>query len=154
MNYVQLGIIELQEFPDLPAPLADCLIYTKDKSNKLLIGCVDDSPMVCQTLEGIFKKAGHDFVAVGEGLKAFSTFIEFKPDLIFLDLVMPTMNGYELCKSLRKITAFQKTPIIMLTQNTNILDRMRGKLSGFNDFLSKPINSDDVLRVVHQYSKD
>jgi chemotaxis family two-component system response regulator PixG len=152
MVYVQLGVIELEELPDLPTPESDFLTSISSNTNKLLIGCVDDSQMVCKTLESIFKKAGHDFVAVSDGLKAFSTFIECKPDLIFLDLIMPTINGYQLCENLRRISVFQKTPIIMLTQNSNILDRLRGKLSGFNDFLSKPINSDDVLRVVHQYN--
>jgi len=153
MVYVQLGLIELQESPDLKAPESVFLTNTNSNPNKLLIGCVDDSPMVCQTLESIFKKAGHNFVAVGDGLKAFATFIESKPDLIFLDLIMPTINGYELCESLRKLKAFQKTPIIMLTENFNVLNLVKGKISGFSNFLSKPINSDDVLRVVHQCSQ-
>ncbi len=152
--YIQLGFIELQELPDISPPeqyLTESSPNLKKSTRKLVIGCVDDSPMVCQTLEIIFKQAGHDFISVNDELQAFATFLQCKPDLIFVDLIMPSINGYELCAGLRKLSSFRKTPIIMLTQNTKILDRLKGKIAGFNNFLSKPIHSEDVLRVVNEH---
>ncbi len=154
MVYVQLGVIELQEIPDLPSPQLDSIEPPSNfaqTSQKFLIGCVDDSPMVTGILEKLLNQAGYEFVGVNDSLQAFALFIARKPDLIFLDLVMPGTNGYELSASLRKLSIFRRTPIIMLTQNANILDRVRGKMSGFNDFVSKPIDSQEVLGIVERY---
>ena len=77
--------------------------------------------------------------------------LEQKPDLIFLDLVMPIANGYEICSQIRRISAFKDTPIIILTSNDGIVDRVRARMVGATDFLAKPIEREKVLRVAHRY---
>ncbi len=156
MIYVQLGIIELQEMPDSLPPQSSAIQFSSNlvtKTKKLVIGCVDDSPMVCQTLKIIFNEAGYEFVGVNQELQAFAIFLQRKPDLIFLDLIMPTISGYDLCAGLRKLSTFRKTPMIMLTQNSNLIDHFKGKIAGFNDFLSKPINSEELFKLVSKYDK-
>jgi chemotaxis family two-component system response regulator PixG len=74
-----------------------------------------------------------------------------KPDLIFLDLVMPNTNGYEICSQLRKVSAFRITPIIILTGNDGIIDRVRAKIVGASDFLSKPVDAETVLAVTSKH---
>jgi two-component system, chemotaxis family, response regulator PixG len=74
-----------------------------------------------------------------------------KPQLIFLDLVMPNANGYEICSRLRKVAAFRDTPIVILTGNDGVIDRVRAKVVGATDFLTKPVQSDLVLDVAQKY---
>ncbi|MEL6500545.1 MAG: response regulator, partial [Cyanobacteria bacterium J06623_1] len=74
-----------------------------------------------------------------------------KPDLIFLDLVMPNTNGYEICSQLRKLSYFKQTPIVILTGNDGIVDRVRAKMVGSTDFLGKPAQPEQVLETIAKY---
>ena len=76
-----------------------------------------------------------------------------KPALIFMDVVMPKTNGFALCSFLRKTPHFRETPIVFLTDQDNIIDRTRAKLTGASDFLSKPTNPEQVLQVAQKYLK-
>jgi len=153
LPYIQAGLVELIDIPDLPAPLGP----TSHSANGLtaaekpLIACVDDSPLVCQSMEKILKTAGYQFVAIQDSLRAIATLLSCKPSLIFLDLVMPNTNGYEICTQLRKVSTFRDTPIIILTGNDGIIDRVRAKLVGSSGFLSKPVNAEAVLEIAQAH---
>jgi len=154
LPYVHLGIVEFISIPDLPTPISPPVSTTPASSTKPtgpLIACVDDSPMVCQTMESLLVAAGYQFVGVEDALRAFAILLTRKPDVIFLDLVMPNTNGYEICSRLRKLDGFRDTPIVILTGNDGIVDRVRAKLVGASDFLSKPIDAGKVLNVIHKY---
>jgi two-component system, chemotaxis family, response regulator PixG len=84
-------------------------------------------------------------------VKALVQLLEHKPDLIFLDLVMPIANGYEICAQIRRVSAFKETPVIILTSNDGIVDRVRAKMVGSSGFLAKPIEQDRVLSVLQKY---
>jgi chemotaxis family two-component system response regulator PixG len=77
--------------------------------------------------------------------------IQYKPDMIFLDLIMPIASGYEICTQLRRISAFTNTPVIILTAHDSLLDRVRAKVVGSTDFLAKPIVADKVIAIVRKY---
>lgn len=151
LPYIQTGTIELIDIPDLPVWLSTApeKFSSAAPLKKPTIACIDDSPLVCQMMEHIVTKAGYQFIAVQDPLRAIATLLNSKPDLIFLDLVMPNLNGYEICTRLRKISAFQDTPIVILSGN--IIDRVRAKLVGASDCLDKPVKSESVLRVVSNY---
>ena len=152
--YIQLGLVELIRVPDLPAPV-NTPVAKKPTAIATpagpLVACVDDSPLVCQTMEALLVAAGYQFVGVNDALRAFSILLTRKPDLVFLDLVMPNTNGYEICSKLRKLPSFQKTPIVILTGNDGIVDRVRAKLVGASDFLSKPVDAETVLGVIRKH---
>jgi two-component system, chemotaxis family, response regulator PixG len=116
-----------------------------------LVMCIDDSPFVCDRLEQIFRQAGYQFISVMDSLKAIPIVIAKKPQLIFLDLVMPNANGYEICSRLRKIGTFKDTPIVILTGNDGTIDRVRAKVVGATDFLTKPVQSEFVLDIAQKY---
>jgi chemotaxis family two-component system response regulator PixG len=118
--------------------------------SKALVACVDDSPQTAKVLKQIMERMGLDFIAVHDSLQVLPRLIEAKPQLIFLDLVMPIANGYEICAQLRRVPTLRHTPIIILTSNDGIVDRMRAKLAGASDFLSK---SSDVIRVIETVQK-
>jgi chemotaxis family two-component system response regulator PixG len=154
LPYIHLGMIEVITIPDLPAPVSPTVPKTPTtpaKPTGPLVACVDDSPLVCQTMEALLVAAGYQFVGVNDGLRAFSTLLARKPEVIFLDLVMPNTNGYEICGKLRKLDCFRNTPIVILTGNDGIVDRVRAKLVGASAFLSKPIDAGTVLSEIRKH---
>ncbi|MBA3922682.1 MAG: response regulator [Nostocaceae cyanobacterium] len=157
LPYVQKGIIELIEVPDLPMAIAQ--VENKPPAIKLpvapspLIACVDDSLLTGQILEQIFTSHGLRFISVQDSVQALPVLIENKPDLIFLDLIMPVANGYEICAQLRRSSLFANTPVIILTGSDGFVDRVRAKVVGATDFLSKPVAADKVMAAVHRYVK-
>lgn len=116
-----------------------------------LIACIDDSPMICQSMAQVVKAAGYDFISVSEPARAMKTLLMRRPDLIFLDLIMPDTNGYELCEQLRKISLFKETPIVILSGNDGLVDQVRARLLGATDFLSKPIEPMVILTIIKRH---
>ena len=154
LPHIQLGFVELVDIPDLPSPIAPpTQEYTNalETAPKPLIACVDDSPLICQTMEKIITTEGYQFLALNDALRAIATLLARKPDLIFLDLVMPNANGYEICSQLRKLSFFRNTPIVILTGNDGIIDRVRAKMVGSTDFISKPVDANTVLGVISKH---
>ncbi|MFW5667131.1 MAG: response regulator [Coleofasciculus sp.] len=156
LPYIRWGLVELISIPDLPSPVKQESSEnpsTTTQSTQPLIACVDDSPLVCHTMEKLLNASGYRSLVIDDGLRAIALLISRKPDLIFLDLVMPNTNGYEICAKLRKLRAFQNTPIVILTGKDGIVDRVRAKLVGASDFLNKPIDAGTVLNVISQHLK-
>ncbi|MDZ7993791.1 MAG: response regulator [Nostoc sp. EfeVER01] len=116
-----------------------------------LVACVDDSPMICRSLEEILTHQGYRFVGIQDSLTAVLNLIKSKPDFIFLDLLMPKVNGYEICSQIRKTPSLKNVPVVILTGKDGIVDRMRAKLVGATDFMGKPVEADKVLNVLHKY---
>jgi two-component system, chemotaxis family, response regulator PixG len=146
IKHIQTGKLKLVDPPDFEDPIA---------RNKLaaapLIACIDDSPFVCDRLEQIFRGVGYQFISILDSTRAIPVVISKKPQLIFLDLVMPNTNGYEICGRLRKVAAFKHTPIVILTGNDGVIDRVRAKVVGATDFLSKPVQAELVLEIAQKY---
>lgn len=164
LPYIQTGVIELVELPDfLPPTIPKSLPpaipprakqpdpVPVPKPKQALVVCVDDSAWVCNTLEKVVTRAGFRFLAIQDPLRAIPTLLTQKPQLILLDLLMPNTNGYEICSQLRRISAFRETPIIILTGNDGIVDRVRAKLVGATDFLSKSVNYAQLMAVLNKY---
>ena len=150
LPYIQSGIFGLVEIPDLLELRTSAKDNFEDRSRPL-IACVDDSLMISQMMEQIIGIAGYRFVAVNDPSQAISTLVARKPDLIFLDVVMPNINGYDLCAQLRQHPEFADTPIIFLTSNSGIVDRIRAKMVGSSDFLKKTVDADELLQKVVEY---
>jgi two-component system, chemotaxis family, response regulator PixG len=154
--YMQQGLVQLTEIADIPSPVPQQSAIdipkergaTPQKQN--LIACVDDSVLTCQTMEKIVTSAGYQFIGVTDSLRAIAMLLSRKPDVIFLDLVMPNTSGYEICSQLRKLSVFRNTPIIILTGNDGIIDRVRAKMVGSTDFISKPVEAETVLNTIRK----
>ena len=150
MPYVKNQSLELQTIEDLPIGKinfsakqntvnqerlsADPSRSYIQESDLPLIVCVDDNPNICQQMAQVLNPAGYRLIAVNESIQALPILLENKPELIFLDLVMPIANGYEICGQIRKISTFKTTPIIILTGNDGIIDRVRAKMVGCHRF--------------------
>jgi two-component system, chemotaxis family, response regulator PixG len=153
--HILKGLIQLIPIPDLPLP--GTIIQNKTVSTKSnqptspLIACIDDSSQVCQILEQIIISSGMRFIKIQDAIQALPKLIEHKPDLIFLDLIMPVVNGYEICSQIRRISEFTDSPVIILTGSDGLFDRVRAKVVGSTDFMTKPIVADKILAMVQKH---
>jgi two-component system, chemotaxis family, response regulator PixG len=116
-----------------------------------LVACIDDELSVYQNLERILAQNRCRSFGVQEPYKIITALIQNKPDLIFLDLIMPAINGYEICEKIRKISSLKNVPIIILSSRDGSFERERAKLSGANGFLGKPIRSTSVIEILNKY---
>lgn len=169
MPWVDKGVLELQKIPDLPLPTIKQVVAVtnsqsenkpitfvqeavpKSVEKQPLIACIDDSPVLAYTLRKILIPAGYQMLSIPEPMRDFSQLIEYKPDLILLDLLLPNADGYSICKFLRDTPTFRNTPIIFLTERNNPVDRAHAMLVGATEFLGKPPQPEDLLQTVQKY---
>lgn len=153
--YILQGIVKFQEVPDiflLENKLFPSYAPWLTNNSKIpLIACVDDSPHFCKLLEKIITSYGMNFISINDSIQALPYLLQHKPDLIFLDLMMPIVNGYEICAQLRCCSMFANTPIIILTASTGVFDQARAKAFGATDFLNKYITRDTLLQAINKH---
>ncbi|MEO0012893.1 MAG: hypothetical protein RLZZ535_1282 [Cyanobacteriota bacterium] len=150
LPYIQSGIFGLVDIPDL-LEIINPQNKDDEHQDRPLIACVDDSPMVSHLMEQIVSMAGYRFLAVNDPQDAAQVLMSCQPDLIFLDVVMPKVNGYDLCAQLRRSPEFAQTPIIFLTSSSGVVDRLRAKMVGSSDFLRKTVDADELVQKIEEY---
>jgi twitching motility two-component system response regulator PilG len=119
-----------------------------------LVMIIDDSTTVRKIVEISLKREGIDSISYPNGIEAIRSLSEQRhlvPDLVFLDIALPKMDGYKVAQYLKSHHQFDNTVIIMLSGHNGILDRLKGRLSGARDYLTKPFKTQDILSVAHQY---
>ena len=109
---------------------------------------VDDDEMVLMALDELLKPEGYDVQTVSSGTEALQQLNQNGYDLLMLDVIMPEMDGFDLCKKIRGLDKYKDTPIVFLTAKSREEDRVRGLEAGANLFLSKPISPDKLLGIV------
>ncbi|HCF28389.1 MAG TPA: response regulator [Cyanobacteria bacterium UBA11049] len=157
--YVSQGLMKFVEIADIGCRLERLTTIPSQPSssppppqpNAPLIAYIDDSPRDSQIMGQILAKAGYRYINLQDSVLALPMLLEHKPSLIFLDLVMPIANGYEICAQIRRTSSLKDTPVIIFTGNDGIVDRVRAKLVRSTEFLAKPIDSDKVLGVARKY---
>ncbi|NJN61643.1 MAG: response regulator [Coleofasciculaceae cyanobacterium RL_1_1] len=120
-------------------------------SQKPTIIHIDDSPQNCGIARSILEAAGYRYLDINDPLQAIPTLLQAKPELVLLDLMMPVINGYELCSQIRRVSSLKDLPIVMLTSQDGIVDRVRAKVVKASAFLSKPIEPSKLLQTVNQF---
>ncbi len=154
LPYIQSGIFGLVDVPDLLELINPSDVnynYDQDNQDRPLIACVDDSMMISHMMEQIINMAGYRFVAINNPLEAVDILTKCQPDLIFLDIVMPKISGYDLCSQLRRYPEFASTPIIFLSSTSGFIDRIRAKMVGSSDFLRKTVDADELLEKIAEH---
>ena len=112
---------------------------------------VDDSPTVRKIVQLTLQREHMQVVTASDGLSALAAVADVSPDLILLDIMLPRMDGYNICQVIRKNLAYRDLPIIMLSGKDGIFDKMRGRLAGSSDYITKPFDSGDLVQTVKRY---
>jgi twitching motility two-component system response regulator PilG len=122
-----------------------------DTARRGRILIVDDSPTVRKLVEMTLERDGHDVVAAEDGMDALARINDGMPDLILLDISMPRMDGYQLCRTLKSNQATSHIPVIMLTGKDGLIDKMRGRMAGSGDYLTKPFEPKVLVDMVEKH---
>jgi twitching motility two-component system response regulator PilG len=116
--------------------------------NGLKILVVDDSKTIRRTAETLLSKEGCQVFSAIDGFDALSKIADHQPDLIFVDIMMPRLDGYETCSLIKHNKMFKKTPVIMLSSKDGLFDRARGRIVGSEQYLTKPFTKDELLGAI------
>ena len=116
--------------------------------NGLKILVVDDSKTIRRTAETLLTKEGCQVFTAIDGFDALSKIADHQPDLIFVDIMMPRLDGYETCSLIKHNKMFKKTPVIMLSSKDGLFDRARGRIVGSEQYLTKPFTKDELLGAI------
>ncbi|MBE7381495.1 MAG: response regulator [Leptolyngbya sp. SIO1E4] len=147
--YVRQGLIQL---PPIAPTMPDTEASEEWHATQVpRIVCVDDSLTIRQTVEKILDDQGYEATSLGNPLRALSLLFQLKPNLILCDIAMPELEGYQLCAMLRQSTAFRQTPIVMLTGKDGFIDRVKARMAGATDYLTKPFGTQELLTLVEKY---
>jgi len=116
--------------------------------NGLKILVIDDSKTIRRTAETLLTKEGCQVFTAIDGFDALSKIADHQPDLIFVDIMMPRLDGYETCSLIKHNKMFKETPVIMLSSKDGLFDRARGRIVGSEQYLTKPFTKDELLGAV------
>jgi len=116
---------------------------------KILV--IDDSNTIRRSAEIFLKQGGHDVVLAEDGFDALAKVGDYQPHLIFCDILMPRLDGYQTCAIIKRNARFAHTPVVMLSSKDGVFDKARGRMVGSQDYLTKPFTKDQLLHTVRQF---
>ncbi len=122
---------------------------TATTAYKVLI--IDDSNTIRRSAEIFLKQGGHEVMLAEDGFDALSKVNDFLPQIIFCDILMPRLDGYQTCAIIKRNEKFSTTPIIMLSSKDGVFDKARGRMVGSQEYLTKPFTKDQLLQTVLQF---
>ena len=115
---------------------------------------IDDSKTIRRTAETLLKKEGCDVVTATDGFEALSKITDHQPDIIFVDIMMPRLDGYQACALIKNNRVFRSTPVIMLSSKDGLFDKARGRIVGSEQYLTKPFTRDELLGAIRRHVED
>ncbi len=129
------------------------VVESESKSfSSLKVMIIDDSKTIRKSAETLLNKEGCKVLTAEDGFEALAKIAEHKPDLIFVDIMMPRLDGYQTCTLIKNNRQFRDTPVIMLTSKDSIFDKARGRIVGSEEYLTKPFTRDDLLQAVNRHA--
>jgi twitching motility two-component system response regulator PilG len=114
---------------------------------------IDDSNTIRRSAEIFLKQGGYQVLLAEDGFDALAKVNDHEPDLIFCDILMPRLDGYQTCAIIKRNTKFANVPVIMLSSKDGLFDKARGRMVGSQDYLTKPFTKDQLLQAVEQHHK-
>ncbi len=112
---------------------------------------IDDSKTIRRTAETLLKKVGCEVVTAVDGFDALAKIADNKPDIIFVDIMMPRLDGYQTCALIKNNKDFQDTPVVMLSSKDGLFDRAKGRIVGSDQYLTKPFSRDELLGAITEH---
>jgi len=117
----------------------------------LKVMVIDDSKTIRRTAEILLKNVGCEVIVAGDGFEALAKVADHHPDIIFVDIMMPRLDGYQTTALIKRNSQFSGTPVVMLSSKDGIFDRARGRIVGCEEYLTKPFTKDDLLGAIKRH---
>lgn len=124
-----------------------------DKMSSLKVMVIDDSKTIRRTAETLLQREGFEVITAVDGFEALSKITETSPDIIFIDIMMPRLDGYQTCALIKNSHQYKDTPIIMLSSKDGLFDRAKGQIVGSDEYLTKPFSKDELVNAIRTYVK-
>ncbi len=124
--------------------------FTPIRGTRVMV--IDDSNTIRRSAEIFLKQAGCEVILANDGFEALAKINDHQPAVIFCDILMPRLDGYQTCALIKRSPRFSKTPVVMLSSKDGLFDRARGRMVGSSEYLTKPFTKDSLLAAVLQYS--
>ncbi len=112
---------------------------------------VDDSNTIRRSAEIFLKQGGHEVLLAEDGFDALAKVNDYQPHLIFCDILMPRLDGYQTCAIIKRNAKFAGVPVVMLSSKDGVFDKARGRMAGAQDYLTKPFSKEQLLQAVQQF---
>jgi twitching motility two-component system response regulator PilG len=112
---------------------------------------IDDSNTIRRSAEIFLKQGGHDVLLAEDGFDALAKVNDYQPQLIFCDILMPRLDGYQTCAIIKRNSKYAGVPVVMLSSKDGVFDKARGRMVGAQDYLTKPFTKDQLLQAVRQF---
>ena len=112
---------------------------------------VDDSNTIRRSAEIFLKQGGHEVLLAEDGFDALAKINDYQPDLVFCDILMPRLDGYQTCAIIKRNARFAGLPVVMLSSKDGVFDKARGRMVGSQEYLTKPFTKDQLLQAVQQF---
>ena len=117
----------------------------------LKVMVIDDSKTIRRTAETLLKKVGCDVITATDGFEALAKIADHRPNIIFVDIMMPRLDGYQTTALIKNNKLFKKTPVIMLSSKDGLFDRARGRIVGSEQYLTKPFTKEELLGAIKKH---
>jgi len=117
----------------------------------LKVMVIDDSKTIRRTAETLLKKEGCEVITANDGFEALAKIADNNPNIIFVDIMMPRLDGYQTCALIKHNQKFKNTPVIMLSSKDGLFDRARGRIVGSEQYLTKPFTREELLGAIEEH---
>jgi twitching motility two-component system response regulator PilG len=117
----------------------------------LKVMVIDDSKTIRRTAETLLRKEGCEVVTAVDGFEALAKITDQQPRIIFVDIMMPRLDGYQTCALIKNNQVFKSTPVIMLSSRDGLFDKARGRIVGSEQYLTKPFTREELLGAIHRH---
>jgi twitching motility two-component system response regulator PilG len=125
---------------------------TATASGAIKVLVIDDSNTIRRSAELFLRQAGYEVILAEDGFDALSKISDYQPQIIFVDIMMPRLDGYQTCALIKQNPVFNSTPVIMLSSKDGVFDRARGRLAGSDHYLTKPFSKEGLIQAVSAYA--
>ena len=117
-----------------------------DSGVKVLV--IDDSKTIRRSAENLLTKEGYDVITAPDGFDALAKIAESRPEIIFVDIMMPRLDGYQTCALIKNNSEFKTTPVVMLSSKDGLFDKAKGRIVGSDQYITKPFSRDELLGTI------
>lgn len=124
----------------------------EDNFQEVKVMVIDDSKTIRRTAETLLKKVGCEVVTATDGFDALAKIADTEPNIIFVDIMMPRLDGYQTCALIKNNSKFKSTPVIMLSSKDGLFDKAKGRIVGSDEYLTKPFSKEELLGSIRQYA--